>query len=79
MKEVEPEGCKYLGTVELEKIKENEMKEKIERGYKRRLRLVFKSKLNGKKNYSSEHMGSCHLRIWGWNHKLKRKQTERHR
>ena len=48
MKEVEKEGYTYLGIVELGKIKVNEMKEKTIKEYKRRLRLVLKSKLNGK-------------------------------
>ena len=37
MKEVEKEGYKYLGIVELDKTKENEMKEKTIKEYKRRL------------------------------------------
>ena len=37
-----------MGIVELDKIKENEMKEKTIKEYKRRLRLILKSKLNGK-------------------------------
>ena len=48
MKEVEKEGYTYLGIVELDKIKENEMKEKTIKEYKQRLWLVLKSKLNGK-------------------------------
>ena len=48
MKEVEQEGYTYLGIVELDKIKESEMKEKTIKEYKRRLRLILKSKLNGK-------------------------------
>ena len=36
MEEVEKEGYKYLGIVELDKIKENEMKEKTIKEYKRR-------------------------------------------
>ena len=36
MEEVEKEGHKYLGIVELDKIKENEMKEKTIKEYKRR-------------------------------------------
>ena len=48
MKEVEEEGYTYLSKVELDKIKENEMKEKTIKGYRRRLRLVLKSKLDGK-------------------------------
>ena len=37
-----------MGVDEIDKIKENEMKEKIIKEYKRMLRLVLKSKLNGK-------------------------------
>ena len=48
MKEVEKKGKTYLGIVELDKIKENEMKEKTMKEYKRRFRLVLKSKLNEK-------------------------------
>ena len=48
IKEVEKEGYTNLGIVELDKIKENEMKEETIKEYKRRLRLVIKSILNGK-------------------------------
>ena len=48
MKEVEKDGYIYLGIVELDKIEENEMKEKTIKEYKQRLRLVLKSRLNGK-------------------------------
>ena len=48
LKEVGEEGYTYLGIVELDKIKEEEMKGKIVKEYKRRLRLILKSKLNGK-------------------------------
>ena len=48
MKEVEKERYTYLDIVELDKIKENEMKERTTKEYKERLRLVLKSKLNGK-------------------------------
>ena len=37
MKEVKKEGYTYLDTVELDKIKENEMKEKTIKEYKQRL------------------------------------------
>ena len=48
MNEVEKEGYTYLGIAELDKIKENEMKEKTIKEYKRRFRLVLKSKINRK-------------------------------
>ena len=48
MKQVEQEGYIYLGIIELDKIKETEMKEKIIEEYKQRQRLILKSKLNGR-------------------------------
>ena len=48
MKEVKKEGYTYLEIIELDKIKENEMKEKRIKEYKGRPRLILKSKLNGK-------------------------------
>ena len=47
MKQVGQKGCTYLVMIELNKIKETEMKEKITKEYKRRQRLILKSKLNG--------------------------------
>ena len=46
MKQVGQEGFLYLSIIELDKVKETEMKEKITNEYKRRLRLILKSKLN---------------------------------
>ena len=48
MTQVGQEGYTYLGIIELDKIKETEMKEKITKEYKRRPRLILKSKLNGR-------------------------------
>ena len=53
MKEVEQEGYTYVGIVELDKMKESEMKEKPIKEYKRRIRLILKSKLNGKKKIAA--------------------------
>ena len=47
MKEVDENGYTYLGILELAEIKEYEMKHKVTAEYKRRLRLILKSKLNG--------------------------------
>ena len=41
-------GYTYLFIIELDKIKETEMKKKITKEYKRRQRLILKSKLNGR-------------------------------
>ena len=46
MKQAVQEGYTYLGIIELDKIKETEMKEKITKEYKRSQRLILKSKLN---------------------------------
>ena len=47
IRQVGQEGYKYLGIIELDKIKETEMKQKITKEYKRRQRLILKSRLNG--------------------------------
>ena len=46
MKQVGQKGYTYLDIIELDKIKETEIKEKITKEYKRRQRLILKPKLN---------------------------------
>ena len=48
IKEVDDEGYKYLGILELDKFKEREMKDIFRTEYLRRFKLVMKSQLNGK-------------------------------
>ena len=48
MKNVDEKGYTYLGVIETDEIKEKEIKEKVIAEYKRRLRLILKSKLNGR-------------------------------
>ena len=48
MKTISEDGYKYLGILESDKLMEKEMKEKVKKEYKRRLRLILRSKLNGK-------------------------------
>ena len=48
MEEVNEKGYAYLGILELDKMKEHEMKIKVTAEYKRRLTLILKSKLNGR-------------------------------
>ena len=43
----ENEGYKYLGILQADQIKEKEMKEKVENEYKRRVRKLQDTKLNG--------------------------------
>ena len=46
---MEQEGYTYLGIIELDKIKESEMKKRLIKEKKRKLRLFLRSKLNDKK------------------------------
>ena len=48
MKDSDETGYTYLGILETDKIKEKEMKEKFSKEYLRRLRLILRSKLNGR-------------------------------
>ena len=48
MRGVDENGYTCLGILEMDEIKEHEMKIKVTAEYKRRLRLILKSKLNGK-------------------------------
>ena len=48
MKQVGQEGYTYFGIIELDKMKEKEMKGEITKEYKRRQTLIIKSKLNGR-------------------------------
>ena len=48
MKTIDEEVYKYLGILEYDKVKEKEMKTEFVREYKRRLRLILRSNLNGK-------------------------------
>ena len=48
MKTIDEEGYKYLGILEYDKVKEKEMKTQFVKEYKRRIRLILISKLNGK-------------------------------
>ena len=48
MCEPDDSGYKYLGILELDSIMNNEMKEKLKESYFKRLKLLFRSALNGK-------------------------------
>ena len=47
IREIEEEGYKFLGILGVDMMREKEMKKRFMREYKRRLKLVLKSKLNG--------------------------------
>ena len=48
MREIEDEGYKYLGILEYDKVKEQEMKDKSRNEYFSRENLILNSKLNGR-------------------------------
>ena len=48
MKDIDEAGYTYLGIFEIDKIKEKEMKKKFSKEYLRWLRLILRSKLNGR-------------------------------
>ena len=48
MREIEEDGYKYLGILEYDRVKEQEMKDKFRNEYFRRAKLILKSKLNGR-------------------------------
>ena len=48
MRSMEETGYKYLGVLEMDQILEKQMKDKVRSEYFRRLKLVLKTKLNGK-------------------------------
>ena len=61
MKTIDEEGYKYLGILEYDKVKEGEMKTEFVSEYKRRLRLILRSKLNGKNKIKA--INSCAVAI----------------
>ena len=65
IKEVSEEGYKYLRIMELDRVKEQEMRNVLRNEYMRRLKLVMKSKLNGgSKIKACKHMGCSLIAIW---------------
>ena len=65
MKQVGQEGYTYLGIIELDKIKETEMKEEITKEYKRRQRLILKSKLNGRNKVTAINLWAVSIFRYG--------------
>lgn len=52
MKVIDDEGFKYLGVLQMDKIKEGKKKDQFTREYKRKLKLVLRSKLIDKNKIS---------------------------
>ena len=47
MREVNLDGCKYLGVLQLDSIMNREMKEKVKSEYIRRVKTFLRSQFNG--------------------------------
>ena len=65
MKGVSEEGYKYLGIVELYGIKEKEMKERLTKEYKRRIKLILKSNLNSRNAISAMNIWAVAMMRYG--------------
>ena len=48
LSKIEADGYKYLGILEYDRVKEQEMKDKFRNEYFRRAKLILRSKLNGR-------------------------------
>ena len=59
------EGYKYLGILELDEIKEQEMKEVFRKEYMRRLKLIMKSKLHGRNKIKAINTWAVSLMRYG--------------
>ena len=72
-----PDGYKYLGILEADGVKHEEMKDRIKEKYIRRVKNILKSKLNGGNIISviSSRAVSFHCEIWSRNHKLDKDGT----
>ena len=57
MKGIDETGSTYLEILETDKIKEKEMKGKFSKEYLRQLRLVLRSKLNGRNKIMTVNIG----------------------
>ena len=72
IKEIDPEGYKYLGILETDKIMENEMKEIFLKEYLRCIKLIMRSKLNVRNKIMAVNTWAVSLMrygagIIGWN------------
>ena len=64
IKEVGREGYKYLGIMELDRVKEQEIKKMFRNKYMHRLKLVMQSKLNGGNKIKRKNMSCSLVTIW---------------
>ena len=81
MEDIDETGYTYLAILETDKIKEKEMKEKFSREYLRRLRLILRSKLNGRNKIMAVNTWAASVMGYGagilkWNTDELKTQTE---
>jgi hypothetical protein len=57
---------KYLGIEESDSIRHQQMKERLKKEYTRRLRMILKSELNAKNNYSEWSISRPSIKIQFW-------------
>ena len=68
-KEVDENLYNYLGILELDEIKEDQIEIKVTAEYKRKLRLILKSNLNGNNKIQAiNNWVVCTVKIWSWNY-----------
>ena len=75
-------GYKYLGILEANDIKHEQMKDKITKEYIKRVKKIASSKLNsGNRKYHTRHQlpSSVSSKVWRWNHRLDQGGTEENR
>ena len=65
IKHINEDGYKYLGILEFDSVKEKEMKEAFATEYFRRVKLVLKSKLNGKNKINALNTWAISLMRYG--------------
>ena len=63
--EVDEKGYKYLGILELDKVKEKEMKEVLKAEYLRRAKLVMRSRLHGRNKIKATNTWAVSLLRYG--------------
>ena len=72
IREIEEGGYKYLGILEYDRVKEQEMKDKFRNKYFRRTKLILKSTLNGRNKIMALNTSAVSIlrygaRILKWN------------
>ena len=82
IREIEEGGYKYLGIMEYDRVKEQEMKDKFSNEYFRRTKLLFKSKLNGRNKIMALNTWAVSILRYGagilkWNKNEPQKWNER--